>query len=55
MFSNDEEIGGVADNGSIAAKRPSDIDDNVFSQAFANMDELAANRAVREAGRKKPT
>jgi hypothetical protein len=55
MFSNDEEIAGVADNGSMAAKRPSDIDDNVFSQAFANMDELAANRAVREAGRKKPT
>jgi hypothetical protein len=51
MFSSDEEISGVPDNGSMAARRPSDIDDNVFSQAFANMDELAADRAVREAGR----
>ena len=54
MFSNDEEISGVPDNGSMAASRPSDIDDNVFSQAFANMDELDANRPVREAGRTSP-
>jgi hypothetical protein len=40
MFSNEEEISGVPDNGSIAAKGPSEIDDNVFRQAFANMDEL---------------
>lgn len=55
MFSSDEEISGVPDNGSsMAATRPSDIDDNVFSQAFAHMDELDANRAVREAGRTSP-
>jgi hypothetical protein len=46
LFSDDEEISGVPDNGSMATRRPSDIDDNVFSQAFANMDDLAANRAA---------
>jgi hypothetical protein len=54
MFSSEEEISGVPNSGSIAAKEPSEIDDNVFSQAFANMDELKANRAVREAGRTSP-
>jgi hypothetical protein len=53
MFSSDEETFGEPDNGSIPA-RHRDIDDNVFSRAFANMDELAAERAVRDAGKTPP-
>jgi hypothetical protein len=54
MFSKEEEISGVPDNGSIAAQGPREIDDNVFSQAFANMDEIEAMRAVRKAGTTSP-
>jgi hypothetical protein len=55
MFSDDEEIFGVPDNGDRAAQRRSEIEDNVFLQAFANIDELAARRAVREAGSTRPS
>ena len=51
--SSDEETFGEPDNGSIPT-RHRDIDDNVFSRAFANMDELAAQRAVRDAGKTPP-
>jgi hypothetical protein len=53
MFSSDEEVLGEPNNGSIP-RRHRDIDDNVFDRAFANMDELDAMRAVREAGKTSP-
>jgi hypothetical protein len=54
MFSIDEEISGVPDNRRMPASRSSDIDDDVFSRAFANMDELTAKRAIHEAGETSP-